>query len=683
MGSSISKRSTKNKTNKSGTNKNENNEHTPVTTNDNKPIATTTTTTSNDKPTTTTTKTNDVVTPPTTTTTTKTPIEITKVKGGIKVGGISVRHFIDFVKKNIDYSNPTITMNEFVAQVIKPKTSEKKESYLEYLARENESAIRATAEYFVSYVWAYPLKELINALDYTLLQKLKNDDVFIWLDGCCFNQHRVESHSTPQLLSDTFGETLKAIGKVAMVLVNWRDPSYSKRMWCVFEAYMSKVSNAQITLAMSQNEEENLVHAMVTNEISPQYMGDLVGTVNVEKAEAKEPRDQEIILQLIRQYGIPEVNGVVTTNLRRWIVDVGEIALQSVAPNSKDAAYVCLARRAIHQALGEYHEALKWSEKSLEIWEQVPEAQESVKATIYNNMAETLESLGRFTDAYEINEKGLEINSRVLGPDHASTITSLAWKANILQFQGKFADALVVINQVLTARERLDGSTHENTANCYVNRAGCLRHLGKFEDAYRDIEHGLQIQTNKLGPDHITTVTSMALKGNILRAQGKYDDALQVFDQVLSARRRIYGDMHPDITTSLKDKAGCLRSLQRLDEALAMFDQTLKMRIKLYGEKDHPDVAMSYNDKGSCLSDMGKNDQARECFASALEIYRKYYGEEHSNVATALWWIARIERSSGNDTESKKYFHQAIDIFTRTLGKDHPSTLQVVKDMGE
>jgi hypothetical protein len=55
-----------------------------------------------------------------------------------------------------------------------------------------------SANYFVSYVWSYPLDELIGALEYTLMEK-NNKDVFIWLDGCCVNQHK-KTTATPEQL---------------------------------------------------------------------------------------------------------------------------------------------------------------------------------------------------------------------------------------------------------------------------------------------------------------------------------------------------------------------------------------------------------------------------------------------------------------------------------------------------
>jgi hypothetical protein len=42
-----------------------------------------------------------------------------------------------------------------------------------------------------------------------------------WLDAFCVNQH-MKSTAPPEQLQQTFGESLKAIGSVVMVISNWQ-----------------------------------------------------------------------------------------------------------------------------------------------------------------------------------------------------------------------------------------------------------------------------------------------------------------------------------------------------------------------------------------------------------------------------------------------------------------------------
>jgi hypothetical protein len=177
-------------------------------------------------------------------------VQLQQLENGSYVGGVSLKYIMELSKQ----LKPHATMTDFVRKIIKPATLKNKESYLELLAREQPDQVKPTADHFTSYVWSYKVvNELLASLKYTLLDKTKTDeDVFIWLDAFCVNQH-MKSTATPEQLQQTFGESLKAIGSVVMVLVNWRDPSYSKRIWCVFEAYMAKKSQTKVILAMSSS----------------------------------------------------------------------------------------------------------------------------------------------------------------------------------------------------------------------------------------------------------------------------------------------------------------------------------------------------------------------------------------------------------------------------------------------
>jgi hypothetical protein len=153
-------------------------------------------------------------------------VPLQQLENGSYVGGVSLKYIMELSKQ----LKPRATMTDFVRKIIKPATLKNKESYLQLLAREQPDKVKSTADHFVSYVWAYEVGyELIAALEYTLLKKLNQQDVFIWLDAFCVNQH-MKSTATPEQLQQTFGESLKAIGSVVMVLVNWQYPEYAKRI---------------------------------------------------------------------------------------------------------------------------------------------------------------------------------------------------------------------------------------------------------------------------------------------------------------------------------------------------------------------------------------------------------------------------------------------------------------------
>jgi tetratricopeptide (TPR) repeat protein len=560
-------------------------------------------------------------------------VQLVQLPNGSNVGGVSLKYIMELSKQ----LKPHATMNDFVHEIIKPATLTKQESYLELLAREQPHQVKSTADHFTSYVWAYEVvDELLASLKYTLLDKTKDKDVFIWLDTFCVNQHQLLSlgeRSTPEQLQQIFYECFKTINSFVMVLSNWQDPEYAKRSWCVFETYMAKKAGIKNTiLAMSEKEEKRLVKAMIGNEIRDEFLQQLFSSVDVESAKAKEPADQEAILQIIRKFGVSEVNAVILGNLKQWMVQGGDIALKSVQVDSKEAGSICVARRFIHDALGEYDVALEWAEKALNNRIKVYGAEHQNVATAYTNKAASLQILGRLGEALVANEQAFTIYTKVLGVDHPNTINSRSWKAGILQTQGKLEEALVIHSEVLESSKRV------------------------------------------LGEDHIDTVGAMSYKGGCLLYLKRHDEALPLYNQAITITKRTLGENHPDLAAYLNNKALCLQEMGRPEEALPMYDQVMGIYTKVYGA-DHPQVALSLVNKAGCLDSLKRYNEALTLYDQSLTIYLNTYGNEHAEVGRVLHFKAVCLKNLGREKEAMELGKQVIGIYERTLGHDHYRTV--------
>jgi tetratricopeptide (TPR) repeat protein len=570
-------------------------------------------------------------------------VNLQQVQGGAYVGGISLKYLEELISNNTDQLPPNATMTDLVRDVIKPATSTKKESYLQKLAREQPDKVKSTADHFVSYVWSYQLvDELLASLKYTLLDKTNQEDVFIWLDGFCVNQHQVSNGVavTPEQLQLTFGESLKAIGSVVMVLVNWRDPSYAKRIWCVFEAYMAKKSNTKVILAMSSSEEKSLVETMIANDITTGFLASLFGNVDVESAQAKEPQDQQAILQLIKQYGVADVNAVILNNLKQWMVHGGDVALKTVGENSIEGSSICNFRHIIHRLLGEFDTSLEWAEKTLNISIKIYGPEHENVAVSYDNLSACFKDLGRLNEALVANEHDWAICSKILGMDDPDTISCLSKKATILQGLGKLKEALLVRDEVLQTSRRVLGEDDDDTTLAKLKKADCLRQLKQF------------------------------------------DEALVLFDEVVEATKRYLvqyqlGDNQPALADRLHDKAQCWEEMGRPEEALILCDQALGIYMKTLGVNSLQ-VANCTLTKAKCLDNLQRSEEALDLLNQSLEIRTKiYHGLEHINVAEVLHYKGLCLKHLGQQQQADELGKQSLGIYERKLGMNHPVTVEV------
>jgi hypothetical protein len=90
------------------------------------------------------------------------------------------------------------------------------------------------ADYFITYAWNFPvnltLKAVLNAVE---KDNLSPEEVFIWMDVFCVDQHRAGLGNLDfKHWEKLFGESLKGIRKAIVVLSPLEIPIYPTRAWC-------------------------------------------------------------------------------------------------------------------------------------------------------------------------------------------------------------------------------------------------------------------------------------------------------------------------------------------------------------------------------------------------------------------------------------------------------------------
>jgi tetratricopeptide (TPR) repeat protein len=560
---------------------------------------------------------------------------------GVYVGGISLKYILELVNNRVAsrVTQSWANMEDFVENVIVPETKRKNESYLQKLSKEKPDKVKPVADHFVSYVWSYILiDELLASLRYTLLEKTnQDDDVYVWLDAFCVNQHQISSNSitanSPEQLQLTFGESLKAIGSMVMVLTDWMQPEYARRIWCVFESYMAKKNDIPIILAMSKKEEGMLVSNMVGNMISDNFLMETFGGINVESAKAKKLQDQQVILHLIREFGVADVSSVILDNLKQWIVQAGVNGLKNVQENSPQACKICNALYMVHTTIGEFDPALEWVQKTLDAYIKLYGPEHEYVGTIYNNLACCLQDLGRLDEALAANEHDWVISSKILDADHPNLLRCRARKGVILQAQGNLEEALLIFKEVAQTSKRIFGESSESTQYVLVE-AICLRQLKRLDEALALMDQVIDftkrdLAQTQLGNNQPYVADRLYYKAQCLQEMGRPSESIELCDHALGIHRKAMGANSRQTSNCLLTKGRCLDDLQRYDEALDLFNQCLAIRRKIYKGNEHADVGEVLHYKGLCLTHLGKVEEGLEVGKQSVGIYERKLGKDH------------------------------------------------------
>ncbi|MBC1299537.1 tetratricopeptide repeat protein, partial [Nostoc sp. UCD122] len=79
-------------------------------------------------------------------------------------------------------------------------------------------------------------------------------------------------------------------------------------------------------------------------------------------------------------------------------------------------------------------------------------------------------------------------------------------------------------------------------------------------------------------------------------------------------------------------------------------------------------LALLYNSQG-------RYSEAEPLYIQALALWRKLLGKEHPSVATSLNNLALLYNSQGRYSEAEPLYIQALEIAELSLGVNHPNTI--------
>ena len=156
-----------------------------------------------------------------------------------------------------------------------------------------------------------------------------------------------------------------------------------------------------------------------------------------------------------------------------------------------------------------------------------------------------------------------------------------------------------------------------------------------------------------------------------------YDNAVHHFRRALNFYRAKHhvkeeADIHERLSWILYRKNKYEESEREAEQALRLYHNI--------GEETG--ISHVYILKGSISNSNGEYDKAIEYHLQALTIYRKKLGSNHPNTAVILNNIGAVYSSKGEHDKAIEYYQQALSIRRNKLGGNHPGTAMSLYAIG-
>jgi tetratricopeptide (TPR) repeat protein len=268
---------------------------------------------------------------------------------------------------------------------------------------------------------------------------------------------------------------------------------------------------------------------------------------------------------------------------------------------------------------GEYAEATRLYEKSIEIREKTLPPNNPSLATSYNNIGLVYDKMGEYSKALSFHEKALEIKEKTLPPNHSHLATSYSNIGLVYDKMGEYSKALSFHEKALEIKEKILPPNHPDLANSYSNIGLVYDNMGEYSKALSFYEKALEIREKILPPNHPDLATSYNNIGSVYGEMGEYSKALSFHKKALEIREKTLPPNHPDLATSYSNIGKVYYYTEEYSKALSFYEKTLQICENSLSS-NHPDLGWYHNNIGMVYDKMGDCLKALSFYQRALDI---------------------------------------------------------------
>jgi tetratricopeptide (TPR) repeat protein len=278
-------------------------------------------------------------------------------------------------------------------------------------------------------------------------------------------------------------------------------------------------------------------------------------------------------------------------------------------------------------------------------------------AQSYSAIEDYTNARANYQQSQDYYFQALEILERELGSEHTDVATTLTGLATIDVDQGKYAEAEPLLERSLMILSNALDPSDRYLADAIMNLAECYNAQGKYDQAGPLYERALEIRRNKLSENHPDLAESLYALGWFYFERGKYAEAEPLFNQALAIWRQ----------SDKRNAATVLDALSLLYRAKgnpAEAERYLELAWNIYSdftERDRLSIAYHLENVGLLHGDEDKPD-AETAYNTAIGIWTKALGKDHPTRAFGLSNHAFFYYKNARYPDAERLFNEALAI---------------------
>jgi tetratricopeptide (TPR) repeat protein len=453
-----------------------------------------------------------------------------------------------------------------------------------------DKPVTSKPTHFVSHAWSTKFSVTLAAINaYCEETEVSTDDVYLWMDVFCLNQHTEVPGSrtmTETELATCFANSVETAGHTLFVCTPWDQPKALTRCWCLYEILETMKLGATFSVCLPPEERKRFSDTMVENHEDVEKLGVL--DVDVRRAEAWTAEDRDMIFGWIEAgSGFVDMNRVVKGALRNWVLSAGLRCLKSLQKrHGKDSFLsVKFARSLAANLVDSYR--LEDAEKLYNI------ARQGYDMLISNDISNDTNNV-----AIDVQFGSLEIGNGfgemrlkqrqldVANEEYTNTMNGLKhWmkRDNMTHAQHTQGEIASLVSMNGLGNVALKQHKYEEAEYWYTRCIAGRKKIGFHEWNNHCGTDSITKNRDEHHPDLLKVMNDLA---NLRLRQKKFEEAEILFRQVLLGNERQLGLLNPRTLNTVNSLAMVMKRLKRYVEAEKFATRALEGNIEQLGSHD-------------------------------------------------------------------------------------------------
>ncbi len=282
--------------------------------------------------------------------------------------------------------------------------------------------------------------------------------------------------------------------------------------------------------------------------------------------------------------------------------------------------------------------------------------------------------------ALNIFQNSLVIYDSLYPANHLELAAPYSRIGSVYSQLGNYHQALDYFKRSLALRLEFQGADHLQTGIAYYNVGTSFMYYGEYQNAMQAYQNALRIYLDQHGESHRRISSLYVNMGILYDKSGEPEKALEYYDKSTQIDKELYGEEYFLLAYNYYNMAIAHINLDQPQLAEELYGLTivLSQRHNIYHLQ-----ATSHYGLGNIEKSKGRLLEAEELYHQAIALFIKHFGEDHPGINHSLRALADLWRQKGAYTRSQEYLQQTLGLLNRNYGTTHPFIALTYRQLAE